>query len=371
MIIQDFFIDSRTGTRFQKISVMNVIKVTRTPALRQQSWYLHDLILSMQKLTFTDEITRENTPMIMRLTIKILAVTAACLVGAAQAAELTSNEVEPNHPIGSAQTLSVSGTTAVPAALGNGGTNDLDYFRFYANAGDVLTIDIDNGIGGSQNVDTIIALFSGGPDCEILRQNDDAPDLDDGSAYQQDSRIDNFVAPTTGYYFVGVSNFPRGFDEAGDCGAVVNSDYSEAGDYTLRISGATEQESTEEEVAEVQYIAIRIKPGNNNVAPMNPKSRGRIPVAILGGPDFNPLNIDRQSLTFGSSGDENSLAKCNWKGADLNNDGRVDLICHFNNHMAGFKPTDLEATLRGRINGGMEFEGTGYLKIVPMAKGRK
>lgn len=293
--------------------------------------------------------------MFIRITAKLLISATACLGMAAHAGEKTINEVEVNHPIETSQSLSIPGAALVPAALGNGGSDDLDYFSFQATAGDVVTIDINNGIGGTQNVDTVLAVFDGGPDHKILRFNDDAS-MDSGSTSIRDSRIDDFVAPTTGHYIVGVSSFPRYFMDGGD---VFYPNYAEQGDYNLKITGVS---------AQVKQIAIRVKPGKGKVKPINPKSRGNIPVTILGGPDFNPLNIDTDTLTFGATGEENSLVKCNRNGVDLNKDGRIDRLCHFDNRKAGFRMTDAEGTVRGQTRDGTAFEGTGYLNVVPAAK---
>lgn len=294
--------------------------------------------------------------MFIRITAKLLIFATACLGMVAHAGEKTINEIEVNHPIETSQSLSIPGAALVPAALGNGGSDDLDYFSFRATAGDVVTIDINNGIGGAQSVDTVLAVFDGGPEHKILRFNDDATSPDDGSISQYDSRIDDFVAPTTGRYIVGVSSFPRYFQDGGD---VLYPDYAKEGDYSLEITGVT---------AQVKQVAIRVKPGKGKVKPINPKSRGNIPVTILGGPDFNPLNIDTDTLTFGATGEENSLVKCNRKGVDLNQDGRIDRLCHFDNRKAGFRMTDAEGTVRGQTRDGTAFEGTGYLNVVPAEK---
>ena len=76
-------------------------------------------------------------------------------------------------------------------------------------------------------------------------------------------------------------------------------------------------------------VSIDIKPGSypNSI---NPKSKGKIPVAILSTEGFDaPNQIVPNSLTFGATGDEASLAFCNPKGKDINGDGSEDLVCHF------------------------------------------
>lgn len=281
----------------------------------------------------------------------LVAALPCLLMGVAHAGNVP--EFEPNNPIASPMHLVAPANTSVQAVLGNGGTDDLDYYTFYANAGDVLTVDIDNGIGGAQSVDTVLAIFDTTPSHTMLRFNDDASSLDPGSVSNLDSRIDNFVVPASGYYIVGVSNYPRYFMNGGD---VMNSTAAQQGDYTLVITGVT---------ASVKQVAILVKPGNNFTAPINPRSHGTIPVAVLGGPDFDTSSINTKTLTFGSSGDEASLSKCNPQRVDLNGDGRLDLLCHFDNQSANFKLTDAEGKLHGETFDGTRFEGTGYLKVIP------
>ena len=128
------------------------------------------------------------------------------------------------------------------------------------------------------------------------------------------------------------------------------------GDYRLVISGVS---------SAVMHINISVKPGKNEVAPINPKSRGRVPVALLSSEEFDPSEVDVNSLTFGHEGSEESLEKCNKPSADINKDGKKDLICHFDNQMAEFRKGDLEGVLKGSMKDGTIIEGRGLLKVVP------
>src|SRR5512139_3037601 len=73
--------------------------------------------------------------------------------GIAQAADQI-NESEINHPIGFAQKIAPSsGTAIISGVLGNttgAATNDTDYYVFYGMEGDVVTLDIDGGMGGAR-----------------------------------------------------------------------------------------------------------------------------------------------------------------------------------------------------------------------------
>jgi hypothetical protein len=116
-------------------------------------------------------------------------------------------------------------------------------------------------------------------------------------------------------------------------------------------------------------VNIDVKPGNDdNWAPINPKSRGKIPVALLSSGSFDAMAVDINTLTFGASGDEDSLSHCNKRGKDVNGDGMLDRLCHFHNQKAGFGNESLEGIVRGRTIMGTVFEGHGFLKVVPGKK---
>jgi hypothetical protein len=76
------------------------------------------------------------------------------------------------------------------------------------------------------------------------------------------------------------------------------------------------------------------------------KNKGKIPVAILSTPSFDATEeVDRSSLTFGSTGNEQSLHFCNQE--EVNKDGLLDLICLFDAPMSGFAKSDKFVVLKG------------------------
>jgi hypothetical protein len=287
---------------------------------------------------------------------------AAAVPGVAQAV----NEMEPNNPVSSAQQLTIiveegqpTGGVTANGVLGNltgAPVLDLDFYVFRGQEGDVVTVDIDGGMGGARRVDTTLGIFGPGPTYELLRHNDDAGyPLDIGSTHPYDSRIDNFKLPATGDYTVGVSSYPRRFTNGGTTPSTALNGFSN-GDYTLVILGVT---------SPVLHINIDIKPGHgDSPVPINPKSKGKIPVALLGSRDFRVSEVNVTSLTFGYTGDEASLSKCSGR-EDVNDDGVPDMVCHFENQLAAFSPTSEEAILKGRLDDGRLFEGRGRLKVVP------
>lgn len=112
-------------------------------------------------------------------------------------------------------------------------------------------------------------------------------------------------------------------------------------------------------------VDMDIKPGSdpNSISGM---SRGLIPVAILSTPEFDaPTEVDKDSLTFGPTGDEESLAFCPKSGEDVNGDGLLDLVCHFHTQDTGFQCGDTEGVLRGETLDGVPVEGSDSVRIVP------
>jgi hypothetical protein len=158
----------------------------------------------------------------------------------------------------------------------------------------------------------------------------------------RDALLVNVRLPVTGTYTVAVSD-----------GSIAGSN----GSYTLIISGVTPAPSA-------QQINIVVKPGDREISTLNPKSKGNIPVALLSSSEFDALAVDRASITFGATGDEDSLRRCNKEGFDVDGDGRLDLVCHFENQSAGFEFGDLEGIVKGRTAAGA-FEGRGFLKVLP------
>lgn len=286
---------------------------------------------------------------------------------------LAASESEPNT-IGAAQELAIVGMTvdglathgaAVDGVIGvNVGTAvvDTDFFSFSGREGDVVTVDIDGGMGGARNVDTIMAVYSTAAGYPILRYNDDARQepgqaaIDPGTTHQFDSRLDKVRLPYTGTFIVGVSSYNRRLQNGGTTSSASVSNTNANGDYTLIVSGVTPS---------TLQISIDIKPGNDALAPINPKAKGKIPVALLGSSEFVVGDVNVSTLTFGHSGSEASLAKCHG-ASDVNGDVFPDMLCHFENQDAKFEPTDDEAVLRGELDGGRQFEGRSWLKVVPV-----
>jgi hypothetical protein len=91
-----------------------------------------------------------------------------------------------------------------------------------------------------------------------------------------------------------------------------------------------------------------------------------VPVAVLSTNDLDALGeVAEGSLTFGRTGEEESLKRCLNHGVDVNKDGLEDLVCVFWSGPAGFQEGDTEATLRGKTIEGAPFEGRDGVVVMP------
>lgn len=118
-----------------------------------------------------------------------------------------------------------------------------------------------------------------------------------------------------------------------------------------------------------RLVHIDIKPGSDPNA-INLKSGGVVPVAILSTASFDATGVDAQTLTFGASGDEDSLARRGRGRApqcgveDVNTDGLPDLVCHFETQNAGFQFGDTNGVLKGLTAGGTRIWGSDTVRTV-------
>lgn len=111
-------------------------------------------------------------------------------------------------------------------------------------------------------------------------------------------------------------------------------------------------------------VQIDIKPesGDNTV---NSSSRGSLPVAVISSDDFDAVErVDASTLAFGRTGLERSLDRCGRGGEDVNGDGNLDLVCHFDTRRTELRAGDLEATLTGRTTDGRRISGKDRVRII-------
>ena len=115
-------------------------------------------------------------------------------------------------------------------------------------------------------------------------------------------------------------------------------------------------------------VRIDIHPGSfpNSI---QRSSQGNIPVAILSSSLLDaPSQVIPLSLKFGRTGNEQSLRSCDSTGKDVNGDGRLDLVCHFDTQSAGFQVGDTRGILKGdmTVSGTtIPFMETDSVRIIP------
>lgn len=108
-------------------------------------------------------------------------------------------------------------------------------------------------------------------------------------------------------------------------------------------------------------VTIDIKPGSfpNSI---NPKSKGVIPVAILTTETFDAATVDSTTVLFGPSGTEAAPVKSALQ--DVDGDGDIDMILHFNTQTTGIQCGEISATLTGETLDGQMIKGSDDINTV-------
>ncbi len=91
----------------------------------------------------------------------------------------------------------------------------------------------------------------------------------------------------------------------------------------------------------------------------NPKSKGVIPIAVLGSMDFDAGQVDSATVAFGPNGES---ATHNGHVEDVNDDGFPDMVFHFRSRDIGITCGNTEATLTGQTFGGDAIANTDSVK---------
>lgn len=108
-----------------------------------------------------------------------------------------------------------------------------------------------------------------------------------------------------------------------------------------------------------QEIEIDIKPGSDK-NPVNPKSNGKLKVAIITTDEFDASTVDAETVLFGPG-----EAKPVWyRLDDVDYDGDLDLALKFNTQDTVVACGDTEATLTGETFDGVSFTGTDTIMTI-------
>ncbi len=106
---------------------------------------------------------------------------------------------------------------------------------------------------------------------------------------------------------------------------------------------------------------IDIKPGSDPNS-INLKSKGVIPVAVLGSKEFYAPVVDFSTVEFGPG---KASPVHDGHVEDVNGDGFDDMVFHFKTQETGIACGDTDATLTGEADAGdIQFTGTDTVKTV-------
>jgi hypothetical protein len=110
-----------------------------------------------------------------------------------------------------------------------------------------------------------------------------------------------------------------------------------------------------------QPVIIDIKPGSDS-NPINPQSKGVISVAILTTSTFDATTVDPLSVKFGP----NEATEVHGRAhiVDVNGDGKLDIVLHFNTQETGIQCGDISAFLTGETIGGQVITGFDSIRTV-------
>ena len=123
-------------------------------------------------------------------------------------------------------------------------------------------------------------------------------------------------------------------------------------------------------------VDIDIKP-NSDPSSYGCKSKGSIPVAVLGSSTFDATAIDADTVLFGATGTETGEVHSKKGSAkrhveDYNGDGFLDMIFHFDFQSTGFgcddippgeKSAELVGILTGELSDGTAIQGKDILRL--------
>ena len=109
----------------------------------------------------------------------------------------------------------------------------------------------------------------------------------------------------------------------------------------------------------VKPVTIDIKPGGTP-NPINLKSKGNVPVAILSDRTFDATKVDQSTVAFAGA----PALPIGQSKRDVNGDKLPDLVLHFDTQRLNMQTNTTEACLSGKTTNGQEFKGCDSVTIV-------
>ncbi|MDH5221667.1 MAG: hypothetical protein OEW94_10605, partial [Betaproteobacteria bacterium] len=164
----------------------------------------------------------------IRRAVAAALLAASAMSGTAWAQGVLSGAPTLQFEFSSAGTASVDGTAT-------GGTAVV--YKFWANEGDSITVDID----GPSAVDTMVSIHAPSYAVETVMDDWQGTTLDPGSVTVLDPYIQNWVIAQSGYHYVAVTVSP---DRVVDGGAFLALGGAGSGAFTLNVSGVTPEQAT-------------------------------------------------------------------------------------------------------------------------------
>jgi hypothetical protein len=124
--------------------------------------------------------------------------------------------------------------------------------------------------------------------------------------------------------------------------------HTSVGDMMFQLFGAAELK-----------VDIDIKPGSfpNSI---NRKSNGNVPVALLSSATFDATTADRSTVKFAGA----SPLDIGKSPEDVNGDGLLDVVFHFDTQSLSLPDGTTEACLTGKTTGGQAFKGCDSVRLV-------
>ena len=129
-----------------------------------------------------------------------------------------------------------------------------------------------------------------------------------------------------------------------------------------RVYATNVNDNTVSVIADVPLeVEIDIKPGSvpNSI---NPRSKGRVPVAILTDASFDATSVDPSTVLFGPLGVEGEAVHAALE--DVDGDLDTDMIVHFKTQETAIQCGDTEAFLSGETFAGLEIFGCDSVRTV-------